>query len=117
MLLQTKGYSYCFDNLKVNIKDIQLDRVFQERITKVDDPIEVNWKCVRDSLRSVIPILVDKVNQIPLNINEPLKYVWTQQEIEYVMPFMRTSFISSLTLLITYFAISEYKIIFLVSKQ
>lgn len=69
MLLQMKGYSYCFDNLEVNIKDIQLDRVFQERITKVDDLIEVNWKCVRDSLRSVIPILVDKVNQIPLKIN------------------------------------------------
>lgn len=69
MLSQTKDYSYCFVNLEVNIKDIQLDRVFQERITKVDDPIEVNWKCVRDSLRSVIPILVDKVNQIPLKIN------------------------------------------------
>lgn len=66
---------YCFvsdglasnsiDNLFKGFKskfNIILDRVFQERILKVDDPMNVNYKFIKNQLCVTIPLLVDQVN-------------------------------------------------------
>lgn len=47
---------------KVFLYLLYVDRVFQERITRANDPVDVAYKFVRDCLDSVLPLLVDKVN-------------------------------------------------------